>query len=281
MRLKNQYVSILKQEDFTLEGIKKFIELCGRVCYKSEDKVTDDSYIKFVNNLIKNDHSRPLEFGTVHLKFKEFSDYRLMIDNLEYYHIYNQIWIQNNIVNGEVYVTTNYRYYLMIISKYKPAEYYFTSEDNEFYPKRYTVKFYTTRGIADEFRTHVGLSHLMESTRWCNYSKGKFGNELTYIIPNWSKLKENTLDYSQFEIDNRDANLLNSLKQAELSYFDLIKLGCTAQEAREVLPLNIKAELISCGFASTWANFLYRRCDKAAHQMAQELANEVKKLLFK
>ena len=67
MKLVKQDFKIENQSDFTLVGIKKFIEKCSRVCYKSEDKITEDSYIKFVDNLIKNDHGRPLEFGTVYL----------------------------------------------------------------------------------------------------------------------------------------------------------------------------------------------------------------------
>ena len=67
MKLIKQNFEILEQKDFSLVGIKKFIERCGRVCYKSEDRITDDSYEKFVNMLVKRDHARPLEFGTVHL----------------------------------------------------------------------------------------------------------------------------------------------------------------------------------------------------------------------
>ena len=68
MKLIKQSFEILEQKDFSLIGIKKFIERCGRVCYKSEDRTTDDSYEKFVNMLEKRDHARPLEFGTVHLQ---------------------------------------------------------------------------------------------------------------------------------------------------------------------------------------------------------------------
>ena len=68
MKLISQSFEILEQKDFTLKGIKQFIERCSRVCYKSESRTTDNSYIKFVDNLIKSDHERCLEFGTVHLK---------------------------------------------------------------------------------------------------------------------------------------------------------------------------------------------------------------------
>ena len=70
MKLISQSFEILEQKDFTLKGIKQFIERCVRVCYKSEDKITDTSYEKFVNMLEKRDHTRPLEFGTVHIYLK-------------------------------------------------------------------------------------------------------------------------------------------------------------------------------------------------------------------
>ena len=77
MKLIKQSFEILEQKDYSLIGIKKFIERCGRVCYKSEDRITDDSYEKFINMLVKRDHARPLEFGTVHLKmpWKTFSNF--------------------------------------------------------------------------------------------------------------------------------------------------------------------------------------------------------------
>ena len=68
MKLINQSFKFINQTDFSLVGIKKHIEKCARVSYKSEDKITDTSYEKFVNMLESRGHDRPLEFGTVHLK---------------------------------------------------------------------------------------------------------------------------------------------------------------------------------------------------------------------
>ena len=67
-----------------------------------------------------------------------------------------------------------------------------------------------------------------------------------------------------------------AMLDAEASYMNLIKMGCTAQEAREVLPLAVKSELISCGFEDIWENFFYRRCAKDAHPMAREIATKVR-----
>ena len=278
MKLIKQNFEILEQKNFSLIGIKKFIERCGRVCYKSEDRITDDSYERFVNMLEKRDHARPLEFGTVHLKmpWKTFSNFVGFCISKGFW---DSCWIKYNIDRESedkmVYITTNYRYYkklgtLKPLYGYVSMERFFTEEDNKFYPKRYTVHFITSRGIMDEFRTHVGLSHLAESSRYCSYDKNRFGNELTFIIPNWV----NT-NYSNKEQEGPSVSSMEwstAILDAEASYMNLIKMGCTAQEAREVLPLSVKSELISCGFEDAWENFFYRRCAKDAHPMAREIA---------
>lgn len=268
MKLINQNFEILEQKDFSLEGIKQFIERCGRVCYKSEDRITEDSYEKFVNMLKSRGHDRPLEFGTVHLKmpWKTFNNFAGFCISKGFW---DSCWIKYNIDRESedkmVYITTNYRYYkklgtLKPLYGYINIEEFFTEEDNKFYPKRYTVHFITSRGIMDEFRTHIGLSHLAESTRYCNYSQDRFNNEIIFINPCW---------------DIRGSNYIDHLEEAEWNYFKMLKKGWTPQQARELLPLAIKSELISCGFEDAWTNFFYRRCAKDAHPMAREIATSV------
>ena len=267
MKLIKQSFEIIEQKDFSLVGIKKFIERCGRVCYKSEDRITDDSYEKFVNILEKRDHARPLEFGTVHLKMI-LPDFQGFIHSLLTMNMLNNIWIKHAYEGDVIYITTNYRYYLDIIKYLPSVKKYFTEEDNECYPKRYTIHFITSRGIMDEFRTHVGLSHLAESTRYCNYSKDKFNNELIFIQPNWLS-DEDIIDYKE---KTEHHPYFAMLKREEQYYLTLINNGFTPQQAREVLPLSVKSELISCGFEDAWDNFFYRRCAKDAHPMAREIA---------
>lgn len=281
MKLIKQSFEILEQTDYSLKGIKQFIERCGRVCYKSEDRITDDSYEKFVNMLINKDHARPLEFGTVHLKMKA-SNFQGFIHALFSEKMFNSIWIKCNCEDKTIYITTNYRYYLNIIKQFPSIKNYFTEEDNKFYPKRYTVHFITNRGIMDEFRTHVTLSHLAESTRYCNYSKGKFNNELTFIIPNWvDTIKEGTYTKDHefppmWGLDNwMDSEWFYAMCRAEETYLIMVQEYLIPQQAREVLPLSVKSELISCGFGSAWSNFFYRRCAKDAHPMAREIATSL------
>ena len=287
MKLIKQNFEILEQKDFSLIGIKKFIERCGRVCYKSEDRITDDSYERFVNMLEKRDHARPLEFGTVHLKmpWKTFSNFAGFCVSKGFW---DSCWIKYNIDRESedkmVYITTNYRYYkklgtLKPLYGYVSMERFFTEEDNKFYPKRYTVHFIISRGIMDEFRTHVGLSHLAESTRYCNYSKDKFDNQITFIQPSWiildkeiAPINELCLLSGQYDRENPNLRYLASLVDANYAYVLLLNKGWTPQQARDVLPLSVKSELISCGFEDAWENFFYRRCANDAHPMAREIA---------
>ena len=269
MKLVKQSFEILEQKDFSLKGIKQFIERCGRVCYKSEDKITDDSYEKFVNMLINKDHARPLEFGTVHLLIPN-SDFKEVYTSLAEIGLDNCDWLQYCYYQGSYYVTTNYRYYLDIIKSAPSIQKYFSETYSKYYPKRYTVHFITNRAIMDEFRTHVTLSHLAESTRYCNYSKGKFNNELTFIIPNW--VNTHCPNKEQEGPSVPDMEWSSAMLNAETSYMNLLKMGWTPQQARDVLPLSVKSELISCGFGSAWYNFFYRRCAKDAHPMAREIA---------
>ena len=287
MKLIKQSFEFINQTDFSLVGIKKHIEKCARVSYKSEDKITDTSYEKFVNMLESRGHDRPLEFGTVHLKI-ESSKFQGFMQALYSEGIFNNIWIKSNYNEGVMYITTNYRYYSDITKRLPNIKEYFTEEDNEYYPKRYTVHMILDRGVMDEFRTHVGLSHLAESTRYCNYSKDKFGNEITFIIPNWIKLKYDYVSTDNVgnneiyvdgveqdwynEEDETTKEFLYSVQDAESTYIKLLEKGCTPQQAREVLPLAVKSELISCGFEDAWKNFFYRRCAKDAHPMAREIA---------
>ena len=294
MKLIKQSFEILEQKDFTLKGIKQFIERCARVSYKSEDRMTDTSYEKFVGMLESRDHARPLEFGTVHLRMSDaqFGTVQtLLMDK-----VYNDHWIKYNIIDTEdednCYITTNYRYYLEMCKYVVWLPMYLDKSDNSFYPKRYTVHMILDRGVMDEFRTHVGLSHLAESTRYCNYSKDKFDNQVTFIIPSWCNLPIG--EYELFEEDdslegldvyfidndknpllqlsNAEKAFLRNCDSAEHNYMLALENGWTPQQARSVLPLGIKSELISCGFKDAWENFFYRRDAKDAHPTAQEIA---------
>ena len=294
MKLIKQSFQFVNQKGFTLKDIYKHIEYCARISYKSQDKITDTSYEKFVNMLESRGHDRPLEFGTVHLKMM-LPDFQTFIHSVRTIGMFNNIWIKHAYKGDAIYITTNYRYYLDIIKYFPNIKEYFTEEDNEYYPKRYTVHMILDRGVMDEFRTHVGLSHLAESTRYVNYSKKKFGSEVTFIKPCWLNIPEGKYNHcimvsknspdirvecigsdeigKYYNIEENEGLFLNGLVQSELTYLNLINnRKWTPQQARSVLPLGIKSELISCGFEDSWENFFKRRDAPDAHPMAQEIA---------
>lgn len=283
MKLIKQSFEFINQTDFSLVGIKKHIERCARVSYKSEDKITDTSYEKFVNMLESRGHDRPLEFGTVYLKMPDY-DWESLRNDLIIEDRFNEMWIKWEPFEYHVVISTNYR---CIKEWINSSGINFTEEDFHKYImktpnylcwKRHTVHMILDRGVMDEFRTHVGLSHLAESTRYCNYSKDKFGRELTFIKPYWLDVPLGDYGISSLPGDNivglseGTMVFIDSLLDAEATYLTLLDYGWTPQQARTVLPLGIKSELISCGFEDAWENFFKRRDASDAHPMAQEIA---------
>ena len=291
MKLIKQSFEFINQTDFSLVGIKKHIERCARVSYKSEDKITDTSYEKFVNMLESRGHDRPLEFGTVYLTLR--GDDTDALRNIFIYAENPWTKIHKQVIKAEYdpnihvvlnHVTTNYR---VIVENHLEEDLKYLCEPTEYHHKRYTVHMILDRGVMDEFRTHVGLSHLAESTRYCNYSKDKFGREVTFIKPCWLDIPIGDYGTSSLPGDNilglsgGTMVFIDSLLDAEDYYLTLLSQGWTPQQARSVLPLGIKSELISCGFEDAWENFFKRRDAPDAHPMAQEIANPMHKEFFK
>lgn len=216
MKLIKQSFQFVNQKGFTLKDIYKHIEYCARISYKSQDKITDTSYEKFVNMLESRGHDRPLEFGTVHLKMM-LPDFQTFIHSVLTIGMFNNIWIKHAYKGDIIYITTNYRYYLDIIKYFPNVKEYFTEEDNEYYPKRYTVHMILDRGVMDEFRTHVGLSHLAESTRYCVSGDTllKYKNPLNHytIRELWEdKQNKNRLSQILIEVLNIDTGILEYSK---------------------------------------------------------------------
>lgn len=297
MKLIKQSFQFVNQKGFTLKDIYKHIEYCARISYKSQDKITDTSYEKFVNMLESRGHDRPLEFGTVYLDIPT----KNLEPGVKYMHAVGKYhcnpWSIKEDFDNHAYISTNYR---VIKENHWEDDLQYLCEPTEHHHKRYTVHMILDRGVMDEFRTHVGLSHLAESTRYCNYSKDKFGNELTFIKPCWLDVPEGKYNHcimvsknspdirvecvgsdeigKYYNIGEDEGLFLNGLVQSELTYLHLINnRKWTPQQARSVLPLGIKSELISCGFEDAWENFFKRRDAPDAHPMAQEIAKPMHK----
>lgn len=173
------------------------------------------------------------------------------------------------------YVTMNYRH---IVENNWLDDLKYQCEPTKFHEKRVTVRFVCTIGISREFNRHRVHSITEQSTRYCNYSKDKFGNEVTFIKPLWYVDRLDRKDYAGSAEENYEI----ALGQAEQNYFALLNCNWKPQQAREVLPLNTATELIHTAFVNDWKHFFELRCSKAAHPQAQELAipleEEFKKL---
>lgn len=128
----------------------------------------------------------------------------------------------------------------------------------------FTVKFICDRGVSHEIVRHRLAAYCQESTRYCNYSKDKFDNEITVIEPCF--LTPGTYTYGKWETACMDA---------ERAYFDLLDAGCSPQEARAVLPNSLKTELVMTADIREWRHFLKLRCSKAAHPQIREIATQL------
>lgn len=134
-----------------------------------------------------------------------------------------------------------------------------------------------------EFVRHRKFSFLQESTRYCNYSLGKFNNEITYIIPCWMNLEEGSYNNGKYYNPIATPYLVKGTTEEifllklvgdELDYFELLEKGWKPEQARAVLPNALKTELYMCGFVSDWEHFFELRDDKQhAHPQAYELAH--------
>ena len=141
-------------------------------------------------------------------------------------------------------------------------------QPTEYHELRTTFRLTCARVQADSFVRHRVFSFLMESTRYCNYNDGKFGNEITVVEPiNW---------------DNFDANnyvFVRAWSNAEKDYMELIKDGIKPEDARDVLPLQLKTELIMTGTTEQWNNFFKLRISEHAHPDAKYIAEKIKEQL--
>jgi thymidylate synthase (FAD) len=186
-------------------AILKRIESAGRTCYKSEDKITEESAEKFVATIIKSGHESVIEHESI------------------------------------------------------------------------CVKFICDRGVSHEIVRHRLASFSQESTRYCNYSKEKFGSRLTFIIPPW--VVDNPLECN----DRATEVWLSGLTACQSRYLSLLELGWAPQQARAILPNSLKTEIVVTANLREWRTILKQRTSLAAHPQMQELMvpllAELKKLV--
>lgn len=183
--------------------ILKRLELVGRTCYKSEDKITDISCIEFVKKIIKSGHYAMIEFYDI------------------------------------------------------------------------TVKIICDRGVTHEIVRHRIGSYAQESTRYCNYGSGKFGNEITVVEPCFWNSENDEESVDSLIKDEKMRSWRSTMLCAEISYLNLISYGASPQEARSVLPNSLKTEIIVKYNLREWRHFLTLRTSQKAHPQMREIANMI------
>ena len=311
MKLIKPSFEIWEQEP-GLKGIYKAIERAGRVCYKSENKITEDSAKPFVDRMDKLGHGAVLEHGTVYLNipYKDQDSFNTESFKYETNPYSKATEVPPNIVHKKwhLMITTNYR---VLIQNNWLDDLKYICKPTEFHEKRITVKFILSRSIAQEYTRHRMFSFAMESQRYCAYNKDKFGNEVTFIIPCWLSsslidgnykwedqnplltagmsveeagyddssdlwIKDDNNGYNEYKrhYDNwvETETFMHSLQVAENDYLALINQGWKPQQAREVLPNACKTELVMTGTIEQWKEFFRLRTAADAHPQARELA---------
>ena len=182
----------------------KLIEAAGRVCYKSEEKITDTSFVDFLERIVRKGHESVLEHSML------------------------------------------------------------------------TVRFICDRGVSHELVRHRLASFSQESTRYCNY-----GGDVTFILPSYLQVGSSSWHNPEYDdgagtrTQNVDVNKFNvwygAMKEAEIAYVKMLQWGCSAQEARAVLPNSTKTEVVMTANLREWRHILKLRTSKASHPQMREI----------
>ena len=192
------------ESEIDSDKILKAIEVAGRTCYKSEDKITTDSAKEFVKKIVKSRHESVIEHQNL------------------------------------------------------------------------SIRFVCDRGVSHELVRHRLASFSQESTRYVNYSKGEFGKELTFIIPNWIndeqiELVQKLNEYNFTKVFNSTKSWYFAISECSQAYLQLLKEGWTPQQARSVLPNSLKTEIVITANLREWRTIFKQRTSKAAHPQMREL----------
>ena len=283
-------------------NVLKKIELVGRTCYKSTDLIKEDSAPKFVENLVKRGHEAMLEHTSFcfMLPMDEWNGLRTIIRNLETHDGFKCFLRftsdRNHLVSGNVRAWRNFANALygnmrclpvymeqfiktnpILFPEFQNGILFFGRRGCTMIPVRVdelrteneilthcdvTVRFVVDRGVTHEIVRHRPASFAQESTRYCNYSKDKFGGEITFIIPEFFEFTSD--EYGLWE---------RNMQFCENTYFAMIERGVTPEKARTVLPNSLKTELIMTANCAEWIHFFeLRACNitgKAHPQMLE------------
>lgn len=311
-------------EHISKEGLSpyQFIEKIGRTCYKSEDRITEDSAEKFVEGLVSRGHTAMIEHFWVHITC-EATSIEDLVNEFHYFSGDNEAslfrFMQVTEIDGTVYIScpiraiidlydmwegkvlnditaliaevcfkypaffkdtlikeyhTDHKYSAKVWDK-EPSFINALKDDLYGLPEKiinrelmkhstHTVLFTCNRGVSHELVRHRPCSFAQESTRYCNYSKDKFGREITVIDPTTAGFYPSLDMYKAWAY---------SCDNSEKQYFNLLDMGATPQEARGVLPNDLKTEIIMTANETEWQHIVNLRAKqttgKAHPQMVE------------
>ncbi len=244
----------------------KLIEFAGRICYKSD--MSNDT-IGFIDNILKNKHFSVLEHSW---------DFRMYETISKEYQFLNYLYTDDGVV-----VAGNKRAFLECGAsesyQYINASNFFREvlKKKAWHMLSATAHLICNRGVSHELVRHRVASYSQESTRYCNYSKNKFNNELTYIIPHYisdlkpgSYNKENKPEF----LSEESSEWFDCMLSIEESYMNLLKMGKNAQEARGILPNDLKTEIVVTASLEEWKHIFMLRLSKKAHPQIREVLLE-------
>lgn len=286
MRIIKPSVEIIEQ-GAGLDGLYAQIEKAGRSCYASSHRIGEGTAKPFVNNMVKSGHGAMLEHGAVYLQMPYSKTAYEAFDK----NPYSKVSAIEEA--GSMFVSTNYR--VIIENKLEDLLKYLV-EPGPMHERRVTVRFQCQIAISREFNRHRVDSIAEQSTRYCNYSADKFGNEITINLPSWIEQEKLPVINDNMEalktycrhIDGAvfapDAKMepidywLFANIACEFSYMKLIEAGWKPQQARTILPLDTNTDLVHTAFVSDWKHFFFLRCDKVhAHPDAYLLASDLQR----
>lgn len=280
MKLINSSFEIIEQR-LGLEGMWKHIEKCARTAYMSADSITEDSYKRFLKMLYDRGHWSCFEHATVYMIYNyENSDSIPSIISFYDKNPYSRIFSITYEYSTTVYITSNMRVILEHDRMDDIKNYW--SEKTIHHIPRYSVRMISDIGVSREGNRHRN-SITESSTRYCNFSKEKFGNELSII-------RNSDITQSEFyPIEAMHEFILNENAGCttddywyaanmfcEFCYMKLLEKGWTPQQARRILPLDLKTEVIYTAYIDDWIHLLKLRTAPDAHPDFREIAIPLK-----
>ena len=316
MKILESTASIMPQEP-GLIGAYKQIEKVGRACWASDNYITEHSYQTFVEGLMEREHNAPLEHGTIYLVYMVGSpmydtSYMLNISDINKFktnpyskvvekrydvaaEAKNDNWIFEFVANfgpsTVYYITTNLRVIVENFNKdnrQKVLDHIVNVPYKE-HEIRVTVHFTCQRAISAEFNRHRKDSIMERSSRYCNFSKDKFGNEIGIVKPDWVINDTPNLDFMDYIkiLNNHDNSEWSKFDYwvfanlaCEWSYMNLIELGAKPEEARDILPMDLHTELYHTAFISDWIHFFKLRAWTSKGNKPHPEARKLARMIF-